>query len=78
MKTAISIPDNIFQAAESMAHHLNISRSELFTTAISEYMKSNQSKNITESLNKIYGIDDSALDEELASMQMNSIQQENW
>jgi len=37
MKTAISIPDPIFQSAEIMAHHLAISRSELFTRAISEF-----------------------------------------
>ena len=78
MKTAISIPDNIFQAAENMAQHLKVSRSELFTTAISEYMKRNRNKDITKSLNKIYGDEDSAIDDELASMQMNSFHQENW
>ncbi len=79
MKTAISIPDNIFEAAESMAHHLKISRSELFATAISEYMKSNKSKNITASLNEVYSSDNSNVDEQLASMQRSSIDdQENW
>ena len=78
MKTAISIPDNIFQAAESMAHHLEISRSELFTTAISEYMKNNKRKDITKSLNQVYSIENSTLDEKLATMQSLSLEQENW
>jgi len=78
MKTAISIPDNIFQAAENMAHHLEISRSELFTTAISEYMKNNKRKDITKSLNQVYSIENSTLDEKLATMQSLSLEQENW
>ncbi|EIJ36932.1 hypothetical protein Thini_4454 [Thiothrix nivea DSM 5205] len=37
MKTAISIPDPVFQAAELFARHFGISRSELYTKAVEEY-----------------------------------------
>jgi len=47
MKTAISIPDPIFQAAEGLAHCLGISRSELYAKAVAEYMKSHKNKNVT-------------------------------
>jgi len=78
MKTAISIPDHIFQSAEIMAHHLAISRSELFTKAISEYLEAHKYQDVTESLNQIYTELSSSLDEELVSMQLDSIDKEIW
>ena len=78
MKTAISIPDPIFQAAEDMAHHLGVSRSELFTTAISDYMEKHKYLDVTESLNQIYGETDSTLDKKLALMQRKSVQEDEW
>ena len=78
MKTAISIPDTIFQSAEIMAHHLAISRSELFTKAISEYLETHKYQDVTESLNQIYTESLSSLDKELTSMQLNSIEKETW
>ena len=78
MKTAISIPDPIFQSAEVMAHHLAISRSELFTKAISEYLEAHKYQDVTESLNRVYTDLSSSLDEELISMQLNSIDKEIW
>jgi len=78
MKTAISIPDPVFEAAEDMAKHLGMSRSELFSTAISEYMKNHRYYGVKDSLNRIYGNETSALDKQLTMMQMHSMQQEEW
>lgn len=78
MKTAISIPDPIFQAAENMAKHLGMSRSELFTVAMSEYIKAHDDQDITQSLNKVYSQTESQLDKQIASMQMGSISKEEW
>ena len=78
MKTAISIPDPVFQSAEIMAHHLAISRSELFTKAISEYIEKHKYEDVTESLNRVYAEASSVLDEELTAMQSNSIEQDVW
>lgn len=78
MKTAISIPDPVFEAAESMAEHLGVSRSELFSKAIAEYMENHKYQHVTALLNKIYGKEASELDAELAAMQMNVLQQEKW
>ncbi len=77
MKTAISIPDPIFQAAENMAHRLGMSRSELFTVAMSEYIQSHQCQNVTELLNKIYADTKEPLDSELLLMQARSITKED-
>ena len=39
MKTAISIPDEVFRRAEAAAKRLGMSRSELFTRAAVEFLK---------------------------------------
>jgi metal-responsive CopG/Arc/MetJ family transcriptional regulator len=39
MKTAISIPDDIYQTAELVARQRHVSRSALFTDAISEFIQ---------------------------------------
>ena len=78
MKTAISIPDPVFYAAEDMAHNLGMSRSEFFSVAIAEYMQNHKYQNITEVLNTIYQEADSSLDKEITAMQLQSIQKEEW
>ncbi|MCK5154161.1 MAG: ChpI protein [Spirochaetales bacterium] len=54
MKTAISIPDNIFTAAEITARRLKIPRSQLYTKAIEEYLDNHNNENVTEKLNYVY------------------------
>ena len=78
MKTAISIPDPIFQAAEVMAKHLGISRSELFTVAVSKYIEAHDDQAITQSLNKIFSQTENELDDVMVKMQLNSLQKEKW
>ena len=77
MKTAISIPDPVFQAAEGLAQRLGISRSQLYSKAILEYTKSHENQNITEKLNSIYS-DETEFDKELHEMQLRSIPKESW
>ena len=48
MKTAVSIPDPLFDAAEKMAGRLGISRSRLYAHAIERFVKSYRKKGITE------------------------------
>jgi len=54
MKTAISIPDNIFSAAENEAKKLNIARSQLYTKALEEYLSNHNNQNVLEKLNSVY------------------------
>lgn len=78
MKTAISIPDSIFQTAEGLAHRLGISRSELYAKAIAEYTDAHKNQNVTKALNNVYGEESSSLDEELNTMQIRSTLKEEW
>jgi len=78
MKTAISIPDPVFQAADDMAKNLGMSRSELFTLAVSEYIKAHDSQGITRKLNEVYSQAENQLDDLIATMQMDSLSREEW
>ena len=72
MKTDISIPDDVFDAAERTAKALGWSRSQLYTTAISDFI-ARHSGEVTQRLNAVHcGGSSSRLDDELAAMQAQS------
>ena len=52
MKTAVSIPDDVFNEAEALARRTNVSRSELYASALRALLVADA--NITETLNEIY------------------------
>lgn len=54
MKTAISVPDKIFKEAEKAAKEYNVSRSELFTMAVSDFLEKVKSRKLLDALNKAY------------------------
>jgi len=80
MKTAISIPDPLFDAAEQLAGRLGLSRSELYQRAIREYVHKHRQSKVTESLDAVYGSDpaSSELDPVLDHLQMDSVDREGW
>jgi hypothetical protein len=43
MKTAISLPDQVFYEAEETAQHMGIPRSKLYLNALLEYWEKNYS-----------------------------------
>jgi antitoxin MazE6 len=77
MKTAISIPDPVFKAAEQFARRLGLSRSALYTQAVERYLREHRHYGVTEKLNEVYGEVDSNLDSELAAMQHTTLQTDN-
>lgn len=50
MKTAISIPDDVFDDAEALARRLKKSRSELYSRAVREYVARHSADQVTEAL----------------------------
>lgn len=78
MKTAISVPDPIFEAAERLAHRLGISRSELYATAVKRFLEANDDAAITQALDEVYEMEESKLDPLLAQMQFASLESEEW
>ncbi|MFB6285527.1 MAG: CopG family ribbon-helix-helix protein [Candidatus Bipolaricaulia bacterium] len=76
MKTAISLPDELFKDADRMAQQLGMSRSELFRTALEAYLQRHGSERITELLNEIYSHEASSLDPALERVQCETIDPE--
>jgi metal-responsive CopG/Arc/MetJ family transcriptional regulator len=78
MKTAISIPDDVFQAAEELSKRLGMSRSELYAKAVATFVKGHKSTRVKEALDAIYMTEDSRLDPALMALQALSLPKEAW
>ena len=53
MKTAVSIPDDVFADAERLARQLKTSRSRLYSQALAEYIARHSTNDVTEALNLV-------------------------
>lgn len=53
MKTAISIPDDVFRAGERYARRAQKSRSQLYAEALSEYLARHAPDEVTEAMNRV-------------------------
>uniref|UniRef100_A0A7C3PLG3 ChpI protein n=1 Tax=Oscillatoriales cyanobacterium SpSt-418 TaxID=2282169 RepID=A0A7C3PLG3_9CYAN len=78
MKTAISLPDSVFEQAEALVQQLGLSRSELYTKALQAYLKRHNRDQILLKLNQDYATESSALDPVIARMQFMSLPHEDW
>lgn len=78
MKTAISIPNPLFETAEQLAKRLGISRSELYTRALTAYVQAYEKSLITQRLNEIYAEEASTADPILSRLQWFSLPEETW
>jgi hypothetical protein len=80
VKTAISIPDAIFEDAERLAKRRGISRSELYANAVAEFVRAERFLGVRERLDAVYGKypDESGLDPLLERWQSQSLPGEEW
>jgi len=81
MKTAISIPDNLFAAGEKLAQDLAITRSELYRRALYGFLKDQGAQVVTEAPDTVYGdTASSALDPYIQHLQGVSVlpTDEDW
>ena len=78
MKTAISVPDPIFEAADNLARRLGMSRSQLYTTAVTHFLDSFDDEAVTQALNEIYSESTDSIDPLLLQMQLQTLPVEEW
>ena len=78
MKTAVSLPDPVFVAADALARRLGISRSQLYADALAEYIAKFQASRVTERLNAVYGKEEGQLDPRIARAQRRAVQGPEW
>lgn len=80
MKTAISIPDPIFESAEKLAKRLGISRSQLYSDAVDALIERYRYSGVTEQLDAVYKTNPEAsrLEKDLEVLQSQSLTGEEW
>jgi hypothetical protein len=78
MKTAISIPNPIYEAAEALAARLGMSRSELYATAVAHFVERHRGDAITARLNQVYAEVESSVDPVLNQLQLLALPHEEW
>lgn len=74
MRTSITIPDDVFHAAERVAKRLSLSRSELYATALREFLNND----VTARLNKVYAEQVEGVAVQLLQAQVRAIEDSSW
>jgi predicted transcriptional regulator len=78
MKTAISIPDEVFAAAERLAKCQKKSRSRLYADAIAEYVARYNDDSITEAINRVLDEIGDEADPFLAEASRRVLERSEW
>jgi len=78
MKTAISVPEDVYREADRLADMLGLSRSELYSRAVREYLAKHRHQEVTAKLNQLYSREDSGLEAGLRDAQAVSVGTDDW
>jgi len=78
MKTAISIPEEVFRNAEELARQLSISRSQLYSRALREYVSRHAPDRVTETLDRLCGEIDDETDRFVAAAARRILERTEW
>ena len=78
MKTAISIPDDVFESADELAERMGVSRSWLYASAVAEYVAKHEDATVTAQLNAVYVDQPSQLDPAVRKAQRRSVRRAEW
>jgi predicted transcriptional regulator len=78
MKTAVSIPEDVFKGAERLARKTKRSRSRLFSDALKEYLARHTADSVTEAMNKACSELGAAKDEFVSSAARRVLERSEW
>jgi metal-responsive CopG/Arc/MetJ family transcriptional regulator len=78
MKVALSIPDELFESADTLAKRLGVSRSRLYATALAEFLAKHRGRRVTDRLNTVYGTEESRLEPRVRRLQRRSLERDAW
>ncbi|HEU4885016.1 MAG TPA: hypothetical protein VFT45_22340 [Longimicrobium sp.] len=76
MKTTISLPDELFFAADALARRLGVSRSDLYASALAEFVAKHTQAEITTRLDQLYATQSSDLNPAFRRAQRRSLAEE--
>ena len=78
MKTAVSIPDDVFERVERLARNAKRSRSDVVSAALKEYLARHAPDEITEALDRAYGEVDDELDAFVSAAAKQVLERSEW
>ena len=78
MKTAVSIPDEVFAGAERLARRTKKSRSQVFSDALREYVARHSPEEVTDAMNRVCDELGSASDPFVATAASHILEQSEW
>lgn len=78
MKIAISLPDDLFETADTLAGRLGISRSRLVALALTEFIAKHRSSKVTERLDTVYSAEESRVEKPLRRAQGRAARRTEW
>ena len=78
MKTAISIPDKLFQSADQYARSHGVSRSNLYAQAVAQFLETHSTEHITKQLNMVYSSQSAEINSTISALQFGSLEKEEW
>ena len=78
MKTAVSIPDDVFEEAERLARRTKKSRSQLFSDALTEYVARHAPEDVTDAMNRVCSEVGGAVDEFVSSASRRVLERSEW
>lgn len=78
MRTAVSLPDDLFEQAERLAVQRNIHRDELFAEALREYVARHEPDAVTDAINRALEPEDLDVDPALVAAARRTLEQSEW
>jgi metal-responsive CopG/Arc/MetJ family transcriptional regulator len=78
MKTAISLPDPVFEAADNLANKYKISRSELYVMALEKFIRENQDTETTKRINEFIEMHGQPVDDVFAESSLRDMRKVEW
>ena len=78
MKTAVSIPDDVFEGAERLAKRTRKSRSRLFSDALREYVARHSAEEVTEAMDRVCDALGGNTDEFVAIAARRTLERNEW
>jgi len=78
VKTAVSIPDHLFEGAERLARQTKKSRSRLFSDAIEEYLARHATEDVTEAMDRTCAELGNQRDEFVSAASRRLLEQSEW
>ncbi|HSK81528.1 MAG TPA: hypothetical protein VLQ45_34050 [Thermoanaerobaculia bacterium] len=78
MKTAVSIPDDVFEEAERLVVELQTSRSQLYSRALQEFVARHAPDRLTEAMNRVVDEVGSEVDEFTQRASRRVLEQVEW